>query len=332
MGMVAPSCDAGSVMNAAQAVVDFSDLVSLLAPASTTGRWGPESLTATGGLKARRAAAAQAAADAEAATGYDFYDKASLYQSSAVLAAAWDAASTGYRVQGGGYSMASMAGALSMDGTRPVVALSGAVPLPLGVLAHGSEDTRAPDKHSTLSGLLADLGEEPWMRSDYANTFCPGYQYLGTPYVSCTTVRGFVGRPALLRPSDEDLRTMRSNVTVYDRASSAAEAMMRYYGSTQSAGKFFVTEAARGVTPLPGAFEPIVTEAFQNVNGGMPAFGVLSSDPGVHHTLQDLHDRLNKVSVYTRILSVCFFFRYGRMYTHRPCLFFRLPSIYPLLC
>lgn len=56
----------------------------------------------------------KAAEDAEAATGSTFYDASSPYQSSAVLAAAWDAATTGYRVNAGGYSMASMVGALSM--------------------------------------------------------------------------------------------------------------------------------------------------------------------------------------------------------------------------
>lgn len=84
-------------------------------------------------------------------------------------------------------------------------------------------------------------------------------------------------------------------MSVYDRASSAAEAMMRYYGATKSAGKFFVTEAARGVTPLPGAFEPIVAEPYTKANGGMPTFACVSSDPGVFHTMKDLNDRLRKI-------------------------------------
>ena len=59
MGVVPPNCDAGSILNIGQAMVNYSDLVSLLIPASTTGRWGDEPLTTIGGAKARRAAAAK---------------------------------------------------------------------------------------------------------------------------------------------------------------------------------------------------------------------------------------------------------------------------------
>jgi hypothetical protein len=81
LGLVCPDATAASVLNSAQALVEFTEMASGVGPTAGGGGGG-------GG----------ATSNGTSANPSVLYDRGCRYSTAAVLAAAWDTASTGFRL------------------------------------------------------------------------------------------------------------------------------------------------------------------------------------------------------------------------------------------
>jgi hypothetical protein len=128
--------------------------------------------------------------------------------------------------------------------------------------------------------------------------------------VSFACVRGLSLKSGLLRPSERVLGSRSARVSVYDRCTSASEALMRYYGGSRSARRFVVVEEAAGVGPAltragevggggvgdGGGGGPYAKSARDFPNQLLPALATLSNDPGVAHSIRALQEGTLKLS------------------------------------